>query len=534
MSRTISGTYASGITLTSTANNPVTVTASGRITRASGVLGALYGKGGTGTSWTIDNAGLISGGTNTGGVYLGGFASTVSSGVVINETGGSIAGNLYAIFVNGAASVTNQSGATISASGNSALYLRGAGSTVVNYGVITDSGNTAVELTNGGSILNGAGGTISSANIGIRLDTPGTVTNAGLIAGPGIEAVLFASPNTSNRLIVAPGGAFTGKVAGGTGVLELANGGAAVLGTAFGTSGITNFSTLQFDPGAQWTVQGDASAPGLGTIAINGFTAGDTIDLTGFVAASETFANNALVLTNAINAHATLNVRGSFTTADFRLASDGAGGTLIVTCFAAGTRIDTPEGPVSVERLTAGDRVKAHFAGTAPIRWVGRRHVDCVRHPEPAQVWPVRVMAHAFGHNRPRRDLYLSPNHAIFADGLLLPVRTLINGATVTQIPTDRVTYYHIELPAHDVVWAEGVMAESYLDAGDRENFENGGGVTRLFPDFAGPSVDVAGLWEMKACAPLVLTGPRLERARRLLLGDMADGSARTSLPMAG
>ena len=45
---------------------------------------------------------------------------------------------------------------------------------------------------------------------------------------------------------------------------------------------ITNFSTLQFDPGADWRISGNPG--GLSTMAITGFAGGDIIDLTGFAA----------------------------------------------------------------------------------------------------------------------------------------------------------------------------------------------------------------------------------------------------------
>ena len=35
--------------------------------------------------------------------------------------------------------------------------------------------------------------------------------------------------------------------------------------------------------------------------------------------------------------------------------------------------------------------------------------------------------------------------------------------------------YHHVELAAHDVLIAEGLAAESYLDTGDRSSFSNGG-----------------------------------------------------------
>ncbi len=70
-------------------------------------------------------------------------------------------------------------------------------------------------------------------------------------------------------------------------------------------------------------------------------------------------------------------------------------------------------------------------------------------------------------------------------------------------------TYYHVELPAHGVLLAEGLPAESYLDTGDRTNFANGGGPIALHPDFA------SRVWEAEGCAPLVVTGPVLDATRR-------------------
>ena len=56
------------------------------------------------------------------------------------------------------------------------------------------------------------------------------------------------------------------------------------------------------------------------------------------------------------------------------------------------------------------------------------------------------------------------------AGGPLIPIRHLVDGTTVEQVPTDSVEYY-VELPAHDVMLAEGVPVESYLDTGNRGSF---------------------------------------------------------------
>jgi hypothetical protein len=110
--------------------------------------------------------------------------------------------------------------------------------------------------------------------------------------------------------------------------------------------------------------------------------------------------------------------------------------------------------------------------------------------------------------------LFLSPDHAVFANDVLIPVKHLINGTSVEQEPMDEVTYYHLELPQHDVVLAEGMPAESYLDTGDRSNFANGGGTLRHFsahPQYA------SGVWEAYGCARLVVTGPEVAAVRERL-----------------
>ena len=222
-----------------------------------------------------------------------------------------------------------------------------------------------------------------------------------------------------------------------------------------------------------------------------------------------------LVLTNEGGITATLNIAGDFTSGDFQLSAGAGAGTDIMMCFAKGTRIATPRGEQRIECMAPGDRVRTHFAGPAAIRWIGRRHVDCVRHPDPRLAWPVRVAANAMGPGCPRRDLFLSPNHAVCILGDLIPIRCLINRGSIAHVPVDDVTYYHIELRDQDLLWAEGVLAESYLDAGDRANFSNGDGPMRLSPDFATSAGDNAALWETKGCAALVVHGPRLEAARR-------------------
>ncbi len=143
-----------------------------------------------------------------------------------------------------------------------------------------------------------------------------------------------------------------------------------------------------------------------------------------------------------------------------------------LACFAAGTQILTTDGEVPVEQLRIGATVVLANGRIAPVVWMGHSSIDCATHPRPHEVWPVRVSANAFGPGVPARDLYLSPDHAVFIDGALIPVRYLSNGASVAQRPCGSITYWHVELPAHAVLVAEHLLAESYLDTGNRASFD--------------------------------------------------------------
>ncbi len=278
---------------------------------------------------------------------------------------------------------------------------------------------------------------------------------------------------------------------------------------------------------------------------ITDFHAGDTIDFTDLSSASTTAGYDAstgmLTLRSSGTQMATVRLPtgllGTFTITndggtagldggtlgvlyDNLYASSSAQGSLVelVTCFAAGTRIATSEGEVAVERLSIGEEVFCHGGKSQRIAWIGHRHLDITRHPAPEKVLPIRVAAGAFGAGLPRRDLMLSPDHAVFVDGALIPIRYLVNGTTVAQMPVSavpQVSYYHIELPRHDVILAEGLPVESYLDAGNRNRFSNAEGPIVLHPDFS------SLIWESEGYAPLRIVGPEVA-AVRTRLADIA------------
>ena len=279
--------------------------------------------------------------------------------------------------------------------------------------------------------------------------------------------------------------------------------------------GAGNIGTAPFSIAAGTSIDNVITGSGNDTIDVN--TAADTITneggsdtvvfpgLRAGYALARTSADQVTVANGGITD--TLN-----DVTDLQFADQVVPTSNIVACFAEGTRIRIERGNVAVETLRPGDHAFAQLAkGLAEIVWIGRRRVDCLRHPRPQLVWPVRIATGAFAENLPARDLYLSPDHALYVDGALIPVKHLINGTTIGQVRLGAISYFHLELPRHDILLAEHLPVESYLDIGDRSVFGNAGVATTLHPDFA------SRIWEAEGCAPLVITGPTLTAVRRRL-----------------
>ena len=146
-------------------------------------------------------------------------------------------------------------------------------------------------------------------------------------------------------------------------------------------------------------------------------------------------------------------------------------------CYLAGTHILTPDGPREIGQLSIGDRVTTLSGDAKPIKWIGRnrfvRQSDGTWAPN---ALPVKVARFALDGHSPSADLYLSAGHAVYVDGLLIQVGSLVNGTTIAHDPAaDRqvLEYFHIELAEHDVVFAEGAATETLLPSADHKLFDN-------------------------------------------------------------
>jgi hypothetical protein len=168
-----------------------------------------------------------------------------------------------------------------------------------------------------------------------------------------------------------------------------------------------------------------------------------------------------------------------------------------INCFAPDTRISTPVGPRRVQDLEPGDRICTATGGVTTVQWLGIQPVD-VRLMHPAKVNPIRITAGALGGGLPERDLLISQDHAIAIDGMLINAGALVNGTTIRQergkMP-DGFAYYHVETQAHELLLAEGVAAESFIDYAGRDSFDKGGEAEpRAIPEMDLPRVSSSRL----------------------------------------
>ena len=178
------------------------------------------------------------------------------------------------------------------------------------------------------------------------------------------------------------------------------------------------------------------------------------------------------------------NYVGDAFTAAPDLIGSGTALTLAVACYCPGTGILTESGQVPIEMLRIGDLVCTHAGRAEPIRWIGRRSYGGRFLTGRAHLLPVRIRAGSLGGGLPLRDLRVSPQHALYLDEMLVPAIQLVNGRTIVQERGSvRVDYMHLEFAGHEVIWAEGALAESFVDDDSRALFHNAAEFDALYPE---------------------------------------------------
>ncbi|MEE4187080.1 MAG: Hint domain-containing protein [Roseobacter sp.] len=156
-----------------------------------------------------------------------------------------------------------------------------------------------------------------------------------------------------------------------------------------------------------------------------------------------------------------LTVTGSFEGPSFK-QSDYAH----PVCFVTGTEIDTPDGPVPVERISPGMHVQTRDHGVQPVLWKGYRHVIGRN-----AFAPVRLPAGFADNTRP---VHVSQQHKVLltdwradlwfgSSDVLVPAKFLVGFGGVTCKTMGPVGYHHLLLAEHAVLRSHSIWSESFF-----------------------------------------------------------------------
>lgn len=425
-------------------------------------------------------------------------AATIASGLItlsgsaaletpfgIDLAGGTLAIGGQASQTLGGGTITIAAAASLDLAGTlTADSLDQSGQATLTGGAATILGAASLAA---GAMLDLAAGTLAAGSLAIA--TTATIAGNGIIGaiptGVGLISLV------ANGVLEASGGTLD-LGAALTGNATIATG--ATLDLAGSESG----GTISFAGGAGMLVIDNVAAL---QDAVAGFAAGDAVDLIGIAPSLVSVSGNIVSIAQPSEEFA---LDGGTPT----IAADGTGGTLLTVggampCFTRGTSLLTPNGYRAVETLRPGDALVTSDGIPRAIRWIGWRTIDLARDPAAHLLRPVVIAPGAFGPGRPRRPLAVSPLHAVLGAGALVPAILLVNNATITRDDTGfAVTYYHVELDRHTIVFAEGLQTETYRDNGNRDRFLEHLG-TQGAP--------------MPSCAPLILGGAELRAARAAL-----------------
>ena len=252
---------------------------------------------------------------------------------------------------------------------------------------------------------------------------------------------------------------------------------------------------------ANGTLSGaDLTETGIGTYTLTpGSTAAVTAEL------------DALVFTPT-DSNSTVTTYFNLAAFDGATTSDNQNTSVVANapCFCRGSLIGTVRGDIAVEDLMIGDKVVTASGEVRPIIWIGRRSYRGRFIFGRKDILPICIKAGALDDNVPRRDLWISPHHAMFLEGVLIEAKDLVNGVSIVQAErVEKVEYFHIELDTHDVILAEGARSESFIDDHSRGLFHNGHEYRTLYPD----TVTTPGQYSVQRC----VDGYEVEAARRAI-----------------
>ncbi|MDU8912956.1 Hint domain-containing protein [Aestuariicoccus sp. MJ-SS9] len=330
--------------------------------------------------------------------------------------------------------------------GNGAIDLQATGTEPApDYIVEGTSGADVIDASYGGDLE----GDLIDNNDGNPLQ-PGTAggDNDSVTAGAGND---YVASGAGDDTVLGEDGDDT--LDGGVGADSLVGGAgndSILVGqndTAIGGAGDDTFTLVDL----MEADSGSITIDGLAT----GETGGDTLDLGGV--ADRTTLN----VTSNVDGEQS----GTIQMFDGTLVSFSNIDNII--CFTPGTAILTEQGYRPIETLKAGERVITRDNGPRPIRWIGTSTVNGRGRFAPIAV-NTKVMDGA------RRPLLVSPQHRILFTGykaqllfgeseVVVAAKYLVDGRDVRVVEQDRVTYVHLMLDQHEVIFAEEAATESFF-----------------------------------------------------------------------
>jgi T5SS/PEP-CTERM-associated repeat protein len=531
-------TLLTDLTVGSSGTGSIDVTGTSQVTTTTAILGEQSSSIGDAT---IDDS-MWSGGTVTVG--------DAGTGNVTIDTGSTLSFTLATVGSTGAGSI-DVTGSSLLHTDTAILAAETAstGNVTINDSTWTGGTLTVGEVgTADAEIEAGSTATFTSIAIGAQgvLDVTGAAGAQSEVSAPHLTL------NFGTLVVSSSAEVLMGTTAGASGDISIQGGFALVgLGTVKSDIMLINGGMVQADLPATGVLTVDGNISGVGTIeplmtlevngvidpgveiafsastgaevgdlvldvphgnhgTIAGFGAGNTIDITGSIYSDAVFTQGTsgsagtLTLSGSLATPLSIAVEGTYSSDSF-LATPGAADTIVtLLCFVEATMIATETGEVKVEDLRTGDRVRCLMRGTAPVAWIGTGRALVTRGRRNAAT-PVIVRKGALADNVPHRDLRITKGHALYLDGVLIPVEFLINHRSILwDDHAQEVSVYHVELAAHDVLLADGAPAESYRDDGNRWLFRN------------------ANIrWDQppqEACAPVLTGGPMVDSAWRRLL----------------
>lgn len=306
----------------------------------------------------------------------------------------------------------------------------------------------------------------------------------------GVQGNDSLSGGDGNDTLFGDGG--NDRLFGGTGndVMFGGNGNDTLTGDAGSNTltGGTGNDTFLYTPGSTLTIT-DFNLGNTGAITDGTQSNNDFLDMSPYYSGIREMRDDLLddgILNQSVGDYSDNTAMGGSITLTGISGTDLTFDNTNVACFTADALIDTDQGPIAVERLSQGMRLRTLDNGFQPIRAVLKRTV-----PGRGRFAPILVQAGALGN---ARDLRVSPAHRfllsdwraelLFGEAeVLVSAKSLMNDASIRPAPEETVTYFHIVLNQHEIIFAEGAATESYHLTSTEDEVATE--LSALFPDYA-------------------------------------------------